>query len=221
MATSRLASRRRRWAKLGYRQASTARSTHKTAINVEGGVRGTAGLLSYDLGIYRMHVTDEILPITIDDATLFFNVAETSHTGIELSLRARPTARLQLNGTYAYSRFILEEFDELSGNLLPGIPTNQGRLGAIVGPFGNFDFGADVTFASETFVNDANDQAANAYAVIALLGRYRVGVARFFIRGDNLTDETYTNRPQVNDSGGFYYFPAPGRNVSAGLEVDW
>ena len=191
------------------------------AVNVEGGLRGTYGLISYDIGVYRMQVTDEILPVTIDDVTLFFNVAETSHTGVELSVRARPTALVQLDGTYAYSRFILEEFDDLSGNRLPGIPTNQGTVGVSVGPFGAFDVSGNLTFASETFVNDANDEAANAYAVVSLLGRYRLGDASVFVRGDNLTDQNYTNRVQVNDSGGFYYFPSPGRNVSAGIEVGW
>ena len=121
------------------------------AINIKGGIRGTAGLFSYDLGVYRMQVTDEILPITIDDATLFFNVAETSHTGIELSARTRPAPWLQLDGTYAYSRFILEEFDELSGNHLPGIPTNQGRVGVAIGPIRGLDGGR--TFAPPRRVN--------------------------------------------------------------------
>ena len=191
------------------------------AVNVEGGVRGNAGIFSYDLGVYRMLVTDEILPITVDNVTQFFNVAETSHTGIELSVRARPAPFVQLDGTYAYSRFVLEEFDELSGNRLPGIPANQGTIGAALGPFGSLDLAANVTSAGETFVNDVNSEAANAYAVISLLGRYQVGRARFFLRGDNLTDEVYTNRPQVNDSGGFYYFPSPGRNANAGMEVNW
>ena len=191
------------------------------AINVEGGVRGTHGLFSYDLGVYRMHVTDEILPITIDDATLFFNVAETSHTGVEVSVRTRPSPLVQLDATYGYSRFILEEFDALSGNRLPGVPVNHGRIGTAIGPFGGFDLAGDLTFASETFVNDANAEAASGYAVVSILGRHRVGFARFFVRVDNLTDAKYTNRPQVNDAGGFYYFPSPGRNASAGLEVDW
>ena len=191
------------------------------AINVEWGVRGDAGLVSYDVGVYRMQVFDEILPVTVDNATLFFNVAETSHTGIELSVRARPVRLLQLEGTYAYSRYVLEEFDELSGNRLPGIPTNRGTIRAMLGPFGGLEFASDVTFAGETFVNNANDEAATGYAVVSLLGRYRLGLAGLFLRGDNLTDEIYTNRPQVNDSDGFYYFPSPGRNVSAGLEIGW
>ena len=56
--------------------------------------------------------------------------------------------------------------------------------------------------------------------VSAGLGR-AVGRLRLFARGDNLGNMRYTNRVQVNDASGFYYYPAPGRNASVGVEVRW
>lgn len=38
-----------------------------------------------------MVLDDEILPETIDNVTVYRNVAKATHTGIEMSLRARGT----------------------------------------------------------------------------------------------------------------------------------
>lgn len=70
-------------------------------------------------------------------------------------------------------------------------------------------------------MNDANDEAAPRYSVVSLSGRYRVGQVELFARLENATDEPYTNRVQVNDSGGFYYYPSPGRRGSVGLRLRW
>jgi iron complex outermembrane receptor protein len=70
-------------------------------------------------------------------------------------------------------------------------------------------------------VNDANSAVADGYAVMSASVGYRAGRLRLFIRGENLSDARYTSRPQVNDAGGFFYYPAPGRHGSAGVEVGW
>jgi len=52
------------------------------AVSVEGGVRGQAGRLSYDASLYHMRISDEILPVTIDNVTQYRNVARSGHTGL-------------------------------------------------------------------------------------------------------------------------------------------
>jgi outer membrane receptor protein involved in Fe transport len=191
------------------------------ATSVEGGVRGAAGRVSYDLAVYRMGVTDEILPETIDNVTVYRNVAKAVHTGVELSARARASRWLSLDATYAYSRFTLDEFGAFSGNRLPGIPPHVGTVRAsLTGP-GGWGGHAALTAASSTYVNDANSESAAAYGVISGGAGYRVGHVRFFVPGQNLTGTRYTNRVQVNDASGFYYYPAPGRHGNAGVEVRW
>jgi iron complex outermembrane receptor protein len=166
-------------------------------------------------------VTDEILPQTIDNVTVYRNVAEASHTGFELSVRARARRDLTLEGSYAWSRFILEDFEPFSGNRLPGIPAHLGTARvSYVSPRG-FDASGSLVFGDKAYVNDANDEAAGGYAVLSALVGYRRRAVRLFLRGDNLGDVRYTNRVQVNDTSGFYYYPAPGRHASAGVEVRW
>lgn len=190
------------------------------ATNVEGGVRGRAGLLDFDVSAYWMPIRDEILPVTVNEVTVYRNIARTSHTGIEAVVESRLGAHWQIHGGYAWSRFVLEELGAFSGNRLPGIPSHAGTVrGVFTG--GPWDAALGLTLATETWVNDANDEAAEGYAVLSGSAGRQIGRVRIFVRADNLTDTRYTNRVQVNDSGGFFYYPATGRNASAGLQVEW
>jgi iron complex outermembrane receptor protein len=193
----------------------------QTSVSVEGGVRGDIGSASFDVAIYRMNVEDEILPETVDNVTVYRNVARATHTGLELSLRSRTFRGLLLEGTYAWTRFILDEFDEASGNRLPGVPEHAGTVRASWSHASGWDGSASLVLAGRTFVNDANTESADRYAVVSATAGFRTGHVRVFVRAENLGDAQYTSRPQVNDTGGFYYYPAPGRHASAGVELSW
>ena len=97
----------------------------------------------------------------------------------------------------------------------------MGSVRASYVPGSGWDGSASLVVAGKTYVNDANSEAASGYAVVAASLGYRAGPVRVFIRGENLSDARYTNRPQVNDASGFFYYPAPGRHASAGVEVGW
>jgi iron complex outermembrane receptor protein len=167
-----------------------------------------------------MAVDDEILPATIDNVTVYRNVARAVHTGIEASSRLRAFAWLALDASYAYARFTLDEFGVFSGNRLPGVPPQTGSVRATL-TGGAWDAYGAVTFAGSAFVSDANTERADAYGVVTAGVSRRLGRLRVFARVDNVADVRYTNRIQVNDGSGNYYYPAPGRNASAGLEVQW
>jgi iron complex outermembrane receptor protein len=191
------------------------------ATSAEAGVRGDRGPFSYDVAIYRMGVDDEILPATIDNVTVYRNVARAVHFGVEASGRARVVPSITLEGSYAYARFTLDDFGVFSGNRLPGIPSHTGSVRVSWSARQRVDLYASLTAASGAFVNDANAEQADAYGVIGLGASYRAGHLRLFARADNVGDVRYTNRVQVNDAGGSYYYPAQGRNASAGVEVIW
>jgi iron complex outermembrane receptor protein len=191
------------------------------SVSVEGGLRGDAGPLSFDAALYRMRVDDEILPETVNNVTVYRNVARASHTGVELSLRTRASRSVSVEGTYAWSRFVLDDFGDFSGNRLPGVPAHVGTIRAAYSHASGWDGSSSLVLAGRTFVNDANSAVADGYAVMSASVGYRAGRLRLFIRGENLSDARYTSRPQVNDAGGFFYYPAPGRHGSAGVEVGW
>ncbi|MGE4053565.1 MAG: TonB-dependent receptor, partial [Vicinamibacterales bacterium] len=191
------------------------------SVSVEGGLRGELGPVSFDAALYRMAVDDEILPETIDSVTVYRNVARATHTGLEMSVRTQMSREIALEGTYAYSRFILDDFGAFSGHRLPGVPAHMGTLSASYRNGGGWDGALTLTFAGETWVNDANTDVADAYGVVSANVGYKLGAARLFLRAENLGDVIYTNRPQVNDADGFFYYPAPGRSMAIGVEYGW
>lgn len=191
------------------------------SLSLEGGLRGGFGLISFDASAYRMVVDDEILPETIDNVTVYRNVAKATHSGVELSLRARLTTALAFESTYTWSHFILDEFGVFSGNRLPGVPAQMGSARLAYASSRGWDAAAALVFAGRNYVNDANSEFADGYRVLSVNAGYKLGHLRLFVRGENVTDERYTNRVQVNDAGGFYYSPAPGRHAAAGVDVRW
>jgi iron complex outermembrane receptor protein len=191
------------------------------SVSVEGGLRGDVGPLSFDAALYRMVVDDEILPETVNSVTVYRNVARATHAGLELSVRGQVAPALSVEGTYAYSRFVLDDFGLFSGNRLPGVPAHMGTLTASYRNARGWDSAISLVLAGETWVNDANSEVAGRYAVLSANAGYRFGHARVFARGENLGDVVYTNRPQVNDTGGFFFYPAPGRSATVGVEYGW
>ena len=177
--------------------------------------------MSFDAAIYRMEVDDEILPETVSSVTVYRNVARASHVGLELSARTRVRRSLSIEGTYAWSRFILDDYGAFSGHRLPGVPAHAGTVRAAYTHASGWDGSASLVLAGRTFVNDANTEAAGGYAVMSASVGYRAGRMRLYVRGENLGDSRYTSRPQINDASGFFYYPAPGRHGSAGVEVGW
>jgi iron complex outermembrane receptor protein len=157
----------------------------------------------------------------VDAVTVYRNVARASHLGLELSVRTRVRGSLSIEGTYAWSHCILEDFGAFSGNRLPGVPAHAGTVRASYTHASGWDGAASLVLAGQAFVNDANAEAADGYVVVAASLGYRAGRMRLFVRGENLGDARYTSRPQVNDASGFFYYPAPGRYGSAGVEVGW
>jgi iron complex outermembrane recepter protein len=193
----------------------------QTAVSVEGGVRGGSGAVSYDVSVYRMVVNDEILPETVQNVTVYRNVAVATHAGLEVSGRARVMPWLSVAATYGYARFTLDEFDVFSGNRLPGVPSHTGTVRADLSVRSRWDGFLALVAASSAFVNDANTESASRYGVVSTGAAYRMGPVRLFVRGENLGNARYTNRVQVNDTSGFYFYPAPGRHAGAGVDVRW
>jgi iron complex outermembrane receptor protein len=148
-------------------------------------------------------------------------VARAVHAGVEASVRASARPWLVLDATYAWSRFILDELGTFSGNRLPGIPPHAGTVRATFSGARGWDGYVALVAASGTFVSDANTESADAYGVLSAGAGHRIGRVRLFVRGENLGDVRYTNRVQVNDASGFYYYPAPGRSGQAGVEIRW
>jgi iron complex outermembrane receptor protein len=82
--------------------------------------------------------------------------------------------------------------------------------------------GGELRRSSRVYANDANSEAAPAFATLALYAGYVIDVNRWKLsasaRVDNVADRRYAGSVIVNEGNGRYYEPAPGRAFT--MKVD-
>jgi iron complex outermembrane receptor protein len=189
--------------------------------------------LQYDAALFDTEVRDELIPFEIPNGngrTYYRNAGRTRREGIELSL-ATDVGPISLDGSYALSHFRFRDFvngtAQYAGRAIPGIPEQQGQLAATWRLRSVFVVAEGVA-KSQVFVNDANDAAAPAFAIM----NARVGGTAVFgkpwltpvLGVQNLFDRRYIGSVAVNASGATiattkFYEPAPGRTWFVGLSA--
>ncbi len=111
-----------------------------------------------------------------------------------------------------------------AGNRLPGVPVNAlfGEL-SWREPHSGFNTALAVRGESKLYVNDANSDATNGYAVLDWNAGFSQKVDNWqfeeFVRVDNLTDRQYVGSVIVNESNQRYFEPAPERNAYVGVNI--
>ncbi|SNS68142.1 TonB-dependent receptor family protein [Sphingopyxis indica] len=101
----------------------------QSAWTAEIGTRGQAGMLSWDLSLYRADVKNELLQYTVsaDIPASTFNAGKTRHEGIEAAVEIAPTDWLRLRQVYSYSNFRFRGDVEFGDNRLPVVPRHVYR----------------------------------------------------------------------------------------------
>ena len=201
----------------------------QVATSYEIGVKGNLGESArYDLALFTMDVTDELVPFDIGGTTYYENAGESRRNGLEAQLVFEPLKHLVATLAYTYSDFEFDKFiddngNDYSGKTIPGIPENL--LSAdftYTHPNGLFSQFTTL-YVDEIYVNNANTASNDAYAVSDL----RLGYTKFigswelspFIGVNNLFDKQYNGNVRINAFGGRYFEPAPDRDVYAGLTL--
>ena len=112
-----------------------------------------------------------------------------------------------------------------AGSRIPGVPRSDFYAALRYGGRRGWNAALDINAASGTPVNDLNTQVAPGYGVANASVGYVFEVSNAtistFFRLNNIFDHSYAGSVIVNESNGRYYEPAPGRNVFAGVRVDW
>ncbi len=200
----------------------------------EVGAKGVGlGRVQYDAALFDTEVRDELIPFEIpggEGRTYYRNAGRTRRQGAELSL-GTDVGPVSLIGTYALSRFRFRDFlngsAQYAGNAIPGIPEQQAQATATWHLRHAFVVAEGIT-KSRVWVNDANQAAAPAFAIMNL----RVGGTAVFGRPwlspvvgvQNLFDRHYVGSVAINASGPTlaatkFYEPAPGRTWFVGLSA--
>ncbi|MEJ2405620.1 MAG: TonB-dependent receptor [Candidatus Thiodiazotropha sp.] len=199
------------------------------ATNYEIGVKGVLGSRArYDVALFTMDVTDELVPYDIAGTTYYENAGESKRNGLEAQLVFEPVDNLITTLAYTYSDFEFDKFiddngNDYSGKTIPGIPENL--LSAdFTYTHNNGAYGQlTALYVDEIYVNNANTTTNDAYTVADL----RLGYTKFFgawelspfVGVNNLFDKQYNGNVRINAFGGRYFEPAPERNYYAGLTL--
>jgi iron complex outermembrane receptor protein len=103
----------------------------QTAWTGEIGTRGSAGIISWDLSLYRADLRHEMLQYTVDPTlnipAATFNADKTRHQGVEAELTISPTDWLRLRQVYQYSDFRFRNDVQFGNNRLPVAPRHVYR----------------------------------------------------------------------------------------------
>ncbi|PVV27762.1 MAG: hypothetical protein B6D79_00715, partial [gamma proteobacterium symbiont of Ctena orbiculata] len=89
----------------------------QVATNYEVGVKGRLGSKArYDLALFTMDVSDELVPFEVDDIEFYENAGESRRNGLEVQLVIEPVQHLIATLAYTYSDFEFDEFIDDNGN---------------------------------------------------------------------------------------------------------
>lgn len=197
----------------------------ETALNFELGSRGSIlkGWLEYDLSVYRMNLTGEILTRTPEIGfAIRENAGETSYTGFEAFLKSnlakgskgwittvlpslgvtiQETVFVDFRESFAQQGQIIET--DLAGKSVPG--NAPSRI------FSNLELGAkngiylfgNVEWVDRTPINNANTLFNEAFTFIGAKAGWRGYLsprfeANVYVGVNNLLDEIYSDSPALN-----------------------
>jgi len=144
-----------------------------TTVNYEVGAKARfSGGHSIDLSLFYMDVTDEIVQTYLPGGdTSYSNAGSTTKLGAELTARYQALAGLYLGGTYTYSDFTYDSFQEpvsgqlldRSGNRLPYVPEHQYSLYAFYRHPSGFKGKIDTYTWGRYYVDNANSEKYEGY----------------------------------------------------------
>ncbi len=194
-------------------------------LGFEIGARGgfPAARLHFDVALYRLNITDRLLPTQDEEGRTFFrNAGENTHQGVELALRWQAHSSTEIQLTYTGNQFVFAN-DPNKDNRIPGVPDHHLYLGLSTTQHG-FRGQLTAEIAGDAYANDGNSAQNDGYVVLDLYAGHtglRLGRARLqpFLRLQNLFDTEYNASVVVNAFGGRFFEPAAGRSVQAGVNL--
>ena len=202
----------------------------QTATNYEVGVKGFVfPKVNYELAIFRIETEDELVLAGQNPAgsDFFTNAGETIRNGVEAALTVKLLQGLDASFAYTYSDFEFDEFTvggtSFKDNAIPGIPEQMAYVElAYYHPSGFYTVW-DTQLVDQVYVDNANSDAADDYAVSNLRLGYTIDlgdkVFTPFFGINNIFDQNYIGAVRVNESNSRFFEPAPELNLFAGMSL--
>ncbi len=205
----------------------------------EIGTRGSAGHASWDVSLYDIELSAEILNVNVTPfpgapftVPTYRNAGRTRHYGVEAGLgltlpstvftRRDGGDALALRLAYTFGRYEFVRDSTFDGNEIPGAPAHY--LAAelrYAHPRGFTVIPMLEWVPRGYFVNSANTERNAGWATLGLRAEWTLARAGLtvFAEGRNLTDTRYAASVQVDNAARQYLEPADGRSVYAGLRL--
>jgi len=202
----------------------------QTAINYEIGVKGfLSEKVNYEFAVFRIETEDELVLAGQNPAgsNFFTNAGETVRNGVEAALTVKPLKGLNVSFAYTYSDFEFDKFTvagtSFKGNALPGIPQQTAYIELAYYHPSGFYYIWDTQLVDQVFVDNANSDEADKYAVSNFRLGYEIdlGDKTFtpFFGINNIFDRNYIGAVRVNESNSRFFEPAPELNLFAGMSL--
>lgn len=212
--------------------------------SIELGLRGLNNLgLAYEVAIYHMEKTDDIVSvINSDNDRVSLNAGETTHQGIELSLAGNISEAFSFSSSGSYSEQTYDDFAYLfscfgcsppvfnqeinfSGNRVAKAPRTLANLSLRYEPItvSNLFFELELEHVGDYFTDETNDNKYSGHELINLRSQFEIS-ERFQVYGriQNLADKRYstytTNRVGASDID---YRPGMPLSMFAGIRASF
>ncbi|MBU1310429.1 MAG: TonB-dependent receptor [Gammaproteobacteria bacterium] len=196
----------------------------------EAGIKTQLGnSFTGSVSIFSTTTDNELLvDNSVGGRTSYRNAAKTERQGAELQLDWRQNAQLrhQLSGHYLTAQFADAQ---LKGNSLPGVARSQLQWQLSYRPWQDkaalrdTEFSLHSQYRSKVYLDDANSDAAPSALTFSLSARHSQQWQQltldYWLALDNIADKTYVGSVIVNQGNGRAFEPAPGRQLSAGINA--
>lgn len=203
----------------------------------EVGTRGQAGIVSWDIALYRAELENEFLDLAVPGArgliTVTTNGDRTIHQGLEFGLDLRPfkaalEARgqaLRLSAAYTFNDFTFDDDAVYGDNQLAGVPRHVLIAEARFDQLDRYYLSTTLRWIPDgPWADYANTERASGYATVQLTaGVTLTDGIELFGSVENLFDEVFianvttnANQRLTNEA---LYTPGQGRAVFAGLRA--
>lgn len=194
--------------------------------NYEAGVKSAWGSARLNVAVYKIDTDNEIVVgEDVDGRSTYRNAGRTRRKGIEADFQDQLPGGFGVYAAYTWldARFAASD---LAGNFLPGVPRQlvYAQLSWAYAPLG-FKTSIDAAWHDRMYVDDANSDFSNSYAVVNYQAGFRqvTGGWTFkeFGRIDNLLNRNYIGAVIVNASNVRYFEPEPKRNYMLGFSASY
>lgn len=188
---------------------------------------GNETATSASITVFTVNSTDEIVvDQSIGGRTTYRNAAETERQGVEATGQVMLSEAWMLRTTLNY---LEAEYSAgaWNGNALPGVARHNHYAQLRWQPLSDerLTLAFAAQYRSRVATGDDNEAFAPRATIadLAIISKHEFGDWNLtgWIKGANLTDERYVGSVIVNQGNGRSFEPAPGRNVTAGVEMNY